>query len=173
MLHVAGVTPEAELAPVAGAEVCKITGADLSEAWQALNTGPEEVDLVAIGSPHASFDEVRQFADLMAGRQRHPTTAVIVTIGRDVLDRARAARLIDRLQASGVEVIPDLCWCSITEPVFPPEARTLMTNSGKFAHYAPGLSGRAVRFGCLRSENQARGSRLIGIFQLASEVTTS
>ena len=149
MLHVAGVTPEAELAPVAGAEVCKITGADLSKAWQALNTGPEEIDLVAIGSPHASFDEVRQFADLMEGRQKHSATAVIVTIGRDILAQAREAGLIDRLEASGIKVIPDLCWCSITEPVFPPEAHTLMTNSGKYAHYAPGLSGRAVRFGSL------------------------
>jgi predicted aconitase len=48
-----------------------------------------------------------------------------------------------------VQVIPDLCWCSITEPVFPPSARTLMTNSGKYAHYAPGLSARAVRFGSI------------------------
>jgi predicted aconitase len=24
-----------------------------------------------------------------------------------------------------------------------------MTNSGKYAHYAPGLSGRAVRFGSM------------------------
>lgn len=58
--------------------------------------------------------------------------------------------MIDRLEASGVTVMPDLCWCSITEPVFPPDARNLMTNSGKYAHYAPGLSGRAVRFGSLR-----------------------
>jgi len=48
-----------------------------------------------------------------------------------------------------VQVVTDLCWCSISEPVFPPGARTLMTNSGKYAHYAPGLSGRAVRFGSL------------------------
>ncbi len=46
-------------------------------------------------------------------------------------------------------VLPDLCWCSITEPVFPPAARTVMTNSGKYAHYGPGLSGRALRFGSL------------------------
>jgi hypothetical protein len=48
-----------------------------------------------------------------------------------------------------VQVVTDLCWCSITEPVFPPTARALMTNSGKYAHYAPGLHGRAVRFGSL------------------------
>jgi hypothetical protein len=30
-----------------------------------------------------------------------------------------------------------------------------MTNSGKYAHYGPGLSGRAVRFGSLESCAQA------------------
>ena len=150
MLHVAGVTPEANLAPVEGASHRCITGADLASAWQALNTGPEGVDLVAIGSPHASFDEARQFADMIDGRSQHAGTEVILTIGRDVMEQARVAGVIDRLEASGVTVMPDLCWCSITEPVFPPDARNLMTNSGKYAHYAPGLSGRTVRFGSLR-----------------------
>ncbi|PZU65878.1 MAG: hypothetical protein DI546_23590, partial [Rhizobium sp.] len=36
-----------------------------------------------------------------------------------------------------------------SEPVFPTKTRALMTNSGKYAHYGPGLSGRAVRFGSL------------------------
>ncbi|HJE38081.1 MAG TPA: aconitase X, partial [Pseudomonas aeruginosa] len=31
----------------------------------------------------------------------------------------------------------------------PPGARTLMTNSAKYAHYAPGLVGRQVRFASL------------------------
>lgn len=53
------------------------------------------------------------------------------------------------LKDSGVQVLPDLCWCSISEPVFPTKTRALMTNSGKYAHYGPGLSGRAVRFGSL------------------------
>jgi predicted aconitase len=48
-----------------------------------------------------------------------------------------------------VQVVPDICWCSISEPVFPPATRALMTNSGKYAHYGPGLSGRAVRLGSL------------------------
>jgi predicted aconitase len=61
--------------------------------------------------------------------------------------QARADGTLARLEASGVQVLPDLCWCSISEPVFPPGTRALMTNSGKYAHYGPGLSGRAVRFG--------------------------
>ena len=35
------------------------------------------------------------------------------------------------------------------EPVVPPAAITLVTNSAKFAHYAPGLVGRQVRFASL------------------------
>ena len=53
------------------------------------------------------------------------------------------------LCCSGVRALPDLCWCSISEPVFPPQARVVLTNSGKYAHYGPGLSGRSVRFGRL------------------------
>ena len=58
-------------------------------------------------------------------------------------------RKLERLTEAGARVIPDLCWYSITEPVFPPAARTVMTNSGKYAHYGPGLSGRRFRFGSL------------------------
>jgi hypothetical protein len=35
-----------------------------------------------------------------------------------------------------------------------------MTNSGKYAHYAPGLSGRAVRFGSLADCVAAAATRL-------------
>jgi predicted aconitase len=45
--------------------------------------------------------------------------------------------------------ITDTCWCMLSEPVIPPTVRTLMTNSGKYAHYAPGLVGRGVRFGSM------------------------
>ena len=149
LLHVAGVTPEGELAPAPDAERARVTMADLAEAWERFNAGPASVDLVALGSPHLSLEETRQFAELMSGQARHPDTSVIVTLGRDILARARSEGLAARLEASGVRLIPDLCWCSITEPVFPRGARTLMTNSGKYAHYAPGLSGRSVRFGSL------------------------
>jgi predicted aconitase len=74
---------------------------------------------------------------------------VIVTAGRDTILAVRADGTLERLRESGVQVVPDICWCSISEPVFPPQTKALMTNSGKYAHYGPGLSGRAVRFGSL------------------------
>ncbi|MBD3763824.1 MAG: DUF521 domain-containing protein [Rhodobacterales bacterium] len=146
MLHVQGVTPEADrLAPQA--DHARITRADMAAGWRMLNDGPEQVDLVAIGSPHASLPECRALADALAGRAVAVPT--ILTVGRAVLAQARDDGTLARLQAAGVQVLPDLCWCSISEPVFPPGTRALMTNSGKYAHYGPGLSGRAVRFGGL------------------------
>lgn len=147
MLHIAGVTPEAGNAAAADADRVSITRAGMAEVWTMLNGGPAEVELVAIGSPHASVSECRALADALDGRRRHDGVRVIVTAGRDVI--AEAGDALARLRASGVEVLPDLCWCSISEPVFPPQTRTLITNSGKYAHYGPGLSGRAVRFGNL------------------------
>lgn len=147
LLHVAGVTPEGDLPPAPGAPVLRITKADIAAAWAEFNQGPETVELIAIGSPHASLSELRAFDAALAGQACAPHVAAILTVGRDLLEVAKAEGLLDRLSAAGVQVIPDLCWCSITEPVFPPAARTLMTNSGKYAHYAPGLSARAVRFG--------------------------
>jgi len=147
MLHVEGVTPEAEGAAAPDADHARITATDLLSGWQLLNDGPETVDLVAIGSPHASLSECRALARELAGRAI--SIPVIVTAGRSIIAGARADGTLALLERAGVQVIPDLCWCSISEPVFPPAARTVMTNSGKYAHYGPGLSGRALRFGSM------------------------
>ncbi len=157
MLHVEGVTPEAyRVAP--DADHARITRADMAAGWRTLNDGPDTVDLVAIGSPHASLLECRALVDALAGR----TVAIptIVTAGRAVVEQARAEGTLTRLTGAGVQVLPDLCWCSISEPVFPPGTRALMTNSGKYAHYGPGLSGRAVRFGGLAACAEAAVSGL-------------
>ncbi|MCB9946988.1 MAG: DUF521 domain-containing protein [Rhodospirillaceae bacterium] len=149
MLHVAGITPEADRPPAPGGDRVRITRDDLRDAWRALNRGGETIDLVALGSPHLSLAECRAFADAMGGGRVRDGVCAIITLGRATWAAAKSDGLLERLDAAGVQVIRDLCWCSITEPVFPPDARVLMTNSGKYAHYGPGLSGREVRFGSI------------------------
>lgn len=149
MLHMDGVTPEAAGAADPDADVVLISRRDLAEGWARLNAGPSAVDVVAIGSPHASLAECRALAEALGGRPRAPDVAVIVTAGRQVIAAAKADGTLKRLSASGVTVLPDLCWCSISRPVFPADARAVITSSGKYAHYGPGLSGCAVRLGTL------------------------
>jgi predicted aconitase/predicted aconitase with swiveling domain len=147
MLHVAGVTPEANLPSVPDADHMRITKADLVKLWAQFNAAPSKVDLVAIGSPHASAPECRAFAHALAGRK--VAIDAIVTLGAHVLAQLEADGTAASLRASGVQILQDLCWCSISEPVFPPSAQVIMTNSGKYAHYGPGLTGRQMRFGSL------------------------
>ena len=161
LLHVHGHTPEGDLPPIKGAQQRAITKQDLVELWQNFNSAPDNVDLVAIGSPHASFSECQNFAALLAGAQCHQDTKTIVTIGRHTLESLSKAGVLDQLEQAGVTVIPDICWCSITEPVFPVDAATLMTNSGKYAHYGKGLSGRDIRFGSLRDCAKAAVSGVV------------
>lgn len=149
MLHLAGITPEADLPPAPDADHARITRADLAALWRQFNAGPRAVQLVAIGSPHASAGECRALADLLAGGRVAPGVDVIVTCGAHVLAEISHDGTAGRLRAAGVQVLRDLCWCSISEPVFPPAAHVIMTNSGKYAHYGPGLTGRRMRFGAL------------------------
>src|SRR5690606_13010488 len=83
------------------------------------------------------------------GKRKHDAVALVITCGRATLEKAEKAGYADTLKAFGVQFVTDTCWCMLGEPVIPPTARTLMTNSGKYAHYAPGLVGRRVHFASL------------------------
>ena len=150
MLQIEGVTPDAGQV-AADADIVRLGAGDFRAAWAELDGAETAVDLVAIGSPHVSFEEVETLHGLMAGARLAQGVAMIVTIGRDVLARARAAGHVAKLEALGVQFLPDLCWCSITEPMLPEGAKVIMTNSGKYAHYGYGLSGRKIRFGGLEA----------------------
>jgi len=155
MFHIVGCTPEAPNVGVAlghklPRRLLTVGRADLAASWHELDSAAEqEVQLVSLGNPHLSFGECAKLAALCAGRTRHAGTALVVTMGRTVHDRARAAGHVDVIEAFGATLLNDTCWCMLGEPVIPRAARTLMTNSGKYAHYAPGLVGRAVQFGSL------------------------
>ena len=149
MIHIKGHTPESELQSAKDAKYTTIMPNDLLNLWQNFNNGNNKIDLVAIGSPHASTSECLKFLELLEENNERVTVPTILTIGRETLSNLDHQGSLNKLSKLGVQVIPDICWCSITEPVFPPEAKSLVTNSGKYAHYGEGLTGRNVRFGSL------------------------
>ncbi len=150
LFHLVGVTPEAPtLAAVAAPEleVEDIELADLRRAWAELDSATAcEVQLVALGNPHFSAEECQRLAELCRGRYKHPGVALVITLGRDVREAAGRNGSLAELEAFGAQLVGDTCWCMLGEPLVPPQALTLLTNSGKFAHYGPGLTGRELRF---------------------------
>ena len=153
LFHIAGVTAEA-LDPAQVLDgplpVLKVSLEDLLLSWHELNSARDpKVDVVSLGNPHFSLSEFAHLARLCQGRKRHPDVVLAITCGRAVLEQARAAGHLGVIEAFGAVIVSDTCWCMLGEPVIPPAARNLMTNSGKYAHYAPGLVGRKVHFASL------------------------
>jgi predicted aconitase len=154
MFHILGVTPEAVTLNDATGGICvptvEISSEDLLQSWCELDSAPDRsVDLVSLGNPHFSFSECEKLAALCRGRTKHKDVSVVVTSGRATHDKVREGGVLSELERFGVQFVTDTCWCMITEPVVPPTAETIMTNSGKYAHYGPGLTGRGFHFGSL------------------------
>jgi hypothetical protein len=157
LFHVAGVTPEAPTLEAAlhgepPEETVRLTPALLRAARRWLETAAgsaDAVDAVAIGSPHCSYEEVRRVLDRLSGRR--PLLPFFVHTGRHVLRRLEAEGRGGAAASCGVSLVADTC--IVTTPILPEIARPggaiLMTNSGKFANYAPGNTGWQVVYGSL------------------------
>jgi predicted aconitase/predicted aconitase with swiveling domain len=155
MFHIAGVTPEATTAELAmgghpPAKHLNVSALDLLHSWRELNSAQSpDVDAVTLGNPHFSYSECATLARLCHGLRKLDSVAIVITCGRATLERAQQSGYVATLETFGVQFVTDTCWCMLGEPVIPPTARNLMTNSGKYAHYAPGLVGRRVHFASL------------------------
>lgn len=171
LFHVPGVTPEAPtLADALGgrkpAATREVGLRELRAARRELTTrGEGSLDLVALGSPHFSFGEFRRLAEVLrergTGREPGCGCELVVTTSRAVRDLADRAGLLDPLRAFGGRITVDTC--ILATPMLPGTARRLMTNSAKYAWYAPGLLDAEVAFGslteCVESARRGRVAR--------------
>lgn len=153
LFHIAGVTPEAPGVEtiLAGAEpeaVIRVTREMAAKARAGLSTtaAGKAIDAVAIGSPHLSHAEFDSLERLIAGRRL--AVPVYACTGRHALALLEQNGRRKRLEASGVVIVADTC--VVVTPIMPDLSNgVLMTNSGKFAHYAPGNTGYAVLYASL------------------------
>ncbi|MDX8462271.1 aconitase X catalytic domain-containing protein [Mesorhizobium humile] len=153
LFHIAGVTPEAPDVEtiLAGPEpeaMIRVTPDMVAKARAGLSTAAaaKTIDAVAIGSPHLSNAEFDSLERLIAGRRL--AVPIYACTGRHALALLELDGRRKRLEASGVVIVADTC--VVVTPIMPDLGNgVLMTNSGKFAHYAPGNTGYAVLYASL------------------------
>jgi predicted aconitase len=153
LFHIAGVTPEApDMASALGGRepesVIRVTRDMVAGAQARLSTAetPRSINAVAIGSPHLSIDEFDRLERLIGGRRlRVPIHACT---GRHVLADLEKNGRRKAMEACGVVIVADTC-VVVTPILADRPGGVLMTNSGKFAHYAPGNTGYSVLYGSL------------------------
>jgi len=154
LFHVVGVTPEAPTLTAAFQghmpdDVHTITMDQLRQTRRELTTNPDaRLDLVVLGSPHFSLAEFRELAPLLEGKRRHPDVQFLVTTSRIMSQLACEEGLLAPIEAFGVRLTVDTC--ILATPMLPKSTKVLMTNSAKYAHYAPGLLAAQVVFGSMR-----------------------
>jgi cis-L-3-hydroxyproline dehydratase len=174
LFHIVGVTPEAPTLDAAfqgraPLEQHTITMQELRDARRELTTAAgTKLDMVVLGSPHFSLAEFRQLAPLLHGKQRHSDVQFLVTTSRLMRDLADQAGVLQPLEAFGVRITVDTC--VLATPMLPKSIKVLMTNSGKYAHYAPGLLSTQMVFGsmadCVDSAVQGRVVRDNSLWQM-------
>ena len=153
LFHIAGVTPEAPTAEaiISGSnalEIMVINQNDYLEQKTRMATVEiaARIDAVAIGSPHLSTQEFIRLEQLVGGRKL--AVPFYACTGRHALSEIDQSGLRQRLELSGVTVVADTC--VVVTPIMKElTGGVLMTNSGKFAQYAPGNTGYGVLFGSM------------------------
>jgi predicted aconitase len=151
LFHWVGVTPEAETIQDAfnGKHPEKIIDVSLGDLVRARNdlssSTSDRLDMIVLGSPHFSLNELRSLGPLIEGKRRHPGVRFLVTTGRGVKLLAEEMDLLVPLMKFGAEITVDTC--ILTTPMLPSGIRSIMTNSAKYAYYTPGILDREVVFG--------------------------
>jgi predicted aconitase len=151
LFHAVGLTPEAPTleAATGGAPLARVelSARDLlGEIGALTTTEATRLDAVSVGTPHFSVTEFERLAGLVGGQRVHPEVEFYASTSRAVLEEVRARGWLERLESAGVRIVVDTC--TYVTPIIRPGA-VVMTNSAKWAYYAPANIGARVVFGTL------------------------
>ena len=154
MFHAVGITPEAATLD----DACRghvpddrltVTAAACRHARDALSTATgTRLATVSLGTPHYSVREIGTLCEAVGDRRVHPAVDLYVSTGREMLAEASRHGWVAPLEDAGVSFVTDTC--TYITPIVRDHDGVAMTDSGKWAYYAPGNLGVEVVFGSLR-----------------------
>ena len=169
LFHAVGITPEAPtLATAFGgrapAEIIEITPARVRDVLAHLSTVPEgaTISAICLGTPHFSTAEWERLIPLLRAAAPSKNIPIYVNTGRATLAALEASGALAGLENFGLIPVADTC--TYITAILQKLDGVVMTNSGKWAHYAPGNLGVQVAFGgledCIASAVAGRVVRL-------------
>ena len=153
MFHAVGLTPEAPTRAEALGETYithAVSLAQLEQALANLSTAKPATKLgaVALGTPHFSIAEFAALMPLLEGFTCAKGVDLYINTARETYARLEANGWRARLESAGFTLVVDTC--TYITAVMREINGAVMTNSGKWAHYAPNNLGVDVAFGALR-----------------------
>lgn len=163
LFHVVGVTPEAPDVETAFGgrkpeETVTFTKRSLEETQALLNKHQgQKISIVVIGCPHANIEEVRMIAERLEDKRLSNGVELWVTVAQPVKAFAERCGFKQTIERAGGKLVVDTC------PILSPMAdlvkkkgyQSLVTNSAKLAHYAPGQWAIPTYYGSIQKCIQA------------------
>jgi predicted aconitase len=152
LFHAVGLTPEAPTLEAATQDhpapvITTLDSAALGAILDSLTTAQRGAHIAAIslGTPHFSLGEFERLVPLLAGRTFR--SDIYVNTGRGVLMELEKRGWDKLLADHRVTLVVDTC--TYVTSIMRKLDGVVMTNSGKWAHYAPGNLNIDVIFGSL------------------------
>jgi predicted aconitase len=141
MYHAIGLTPEANT--IYDAFQCdsysdkiEISRKELKNAEEEISTiSCGKIDLIAIGCPHLSFNEVRELAFRLQNKKIHRSVKFWIYTSKQVEALARLTGYADLIESSDAKILTQTC--AVVSPINIYGFKTVMTNSAKFANVLP------------------------------------
>ena len=141
LYHVEDVTPEADLVDVGEIEdIMFISENQILETRNKLTTTDKSPDLVCLGCPHASLEEIKQVADVVRGKTIKNKLWICTSISvKATADRMGYTKTIED---AGGNVVCDTCM--VVAPIEEMGFEVIGVNSAKAANYVPSMCGLDV-----------------------------
>jgi len=143
LFHALGITPEATSLDAAFhgrpvSESIDIVVAELRGARDELGRNSDgQLNGIALGTPHFSITEFERLVALLDGRGLHSRLTCYLTTSRHVFAAADEHGWIEPLRQAGFRIVTDTC--TYFSPAVDGLRGKVMTNSAKWAYYAPGM----------------------------------
>ncbi|MFX0102318.1 MAG: aconitase X catalytic domain-containing protein [Candidatus Hodarchaeota archaeon] len=137
MYHVEGVTPEAkesgEKILKEGFKTLAIKSSNLTELKSRLAIGRKKVNLVFIGCPHLSLEELIMVTRLMEGHR--VKKRLWINSAPEVIETFKKSKHYEAFQQTGSHLLSICPYTMFNSPSI--KKRHILTNSGKMRYYSP------------------------------------
>jgi predicted aconitase len=151
LYHVENLTPESkwalEVMDKNKIETLSINRNIIEETRENLSTTNEKPDLICVGCPHASLEEIKRVAETVSGRQLKNMLWVCTSISvKAAADRMGYTEIIEK---AGGKMVCDTCM--VVAPIEELNYKVVGVDSAKAANYVPNMCGLDVVYNDLEN----------------------
>lgn len=140
LYHVEDITPEFKGADSEIEDSVAISAEDILNTREKLSTADGYADLVCLGCPHASLEEIKEVAEVVKGKKIKNELWVCTSI--NVKAAADRMGYLKTIEEAGGKICCDTCM--VVAPIEQMGYEVIGVNSAKAANYVPSMCGLKV-----------------------------